>query len=124
MIIPDTSIWIEFFKFHHPYFDQLKDYLEKHEILAISPIFGELLQGVKNTKEKKIILEYWNHLAKIDETDLMIKAGEYSFEKKLISNGVGIIDVCIIVSAIENNAVIWTLDEKLKKALKREYLHL
>ena len=124
MIIPDTSVWIEFFKTHQPYFVKLRDYLEQHEILAISPVFGELLQGVKNIAEKKTILEYWNYLPKIDETDLMIKAGVYSFENKLISKGVGIIDVCIMVSAIENNAIVWTLDEKLKRVSKKEYLHM
>ena len=124
MIIPDTSIWIEFFKSHEPYFGKLKDYLEKHEVIAISTIFGELLQGVKNINEKKIILEYWNYLPKSNENDLLIKAGEYSFENKYISKGVGIIDASIVVSAIENNAVVWTLDEKLKRVLKKEYLHL
>ena len=124
MIIPDTSVWIEFFKTHQPYFGELRDYLEQHEILAISPVFGELLQGVRNISEKKIILEYWNYLPKIDETDLLIKAGVYSFENKLISKGVGIIDGCIMVSAIENNAVVWTLDEKLKRVSQKEYLHM
>ena len=123
MIIPDTSIWIEFFKKHEPYFSQLRDHLERQEILVISSVFGELLQGVKNNKEKEIILDYWKYLPKIDETELLVKAGEYSYQNKFISKGVGIIDASIIVIAIDNNAVILTLDQKLKRVVKRESLY-
>src|SRR3989304_2494313 len=121
MIIPDTSIWIEFFKLHEPYFTELKDFLEKREIVVLSSIFGELLQGVKSQNERRIILEYWQYLPKVDESELLIKAGEYSFENKYISKGVGIIDASIVVMAIKNNSVIWTLDEKLKRVLRKEY---
>ena len=123
MIIPDTSIWIEFFKLHEPYFTELKDFLEKREIVVLSSIFGELLQGVKSQNERRIILEYWQYLPKVDESELLIKAGEYSFENKYISKGVGIIDASIVVMAIKNNSVIWTLDEKLKRVLRKEYIH-
>ena len=121
MILPDTSIWIEFFKSHDPYFTKLKDYLERREVIAISPIFGELLQEVRNINEKRVILEYWNYLPKTDETNLLIKAGEYSLENRFIAKGVGIIDASIVVTAMENRAVVWTLDKKLNKVLGKKH---
>ena len=123
MIIVDTSIWIEFFKTNEPYFSSLRLLLEKREIIALSPIFGELLQGAKTKKEKATILEYWKYLPKITEDELLIMAGQYSFENKFIPKGVGLIDACIVVAAIESSSNIWTLDEKLKRVLKRDFVY-
>jgi predicted nucleic acid-binding protein len=120
MILTDTSIWIEFLKSHEPIFTRLRDLLERREVITISPIFGELLQGVKNRNEKSIILEYWKYLPKIDESELFIKAGEHSSENNFISKGVGLIDACIIIAASENNIIIWTLDEKINRLLNQK----
>jgi len=123
MIIADTSIWIEFFKANEPYYTHLRSLLEKREVCVLSPIFGELLQGVKSKHEKRIIMQYWEYLPKYEDNDLMIKAGEYSFENKFISKGVGLIDASIIVTAIENNLKIWTLDDKLKRVITNELIY-
>jgi len=124
MIITDTSVWIEFFKSHEPYFSRHSELLENNQIIALSPIFGELLQGVKTSSEKSIILEYWNYLHKIDETDLFIKAGEYSLENHLISKGVGLIDASIIVAAFDYSFFIWTLDDKINRLLPKEIRYI
>jgi predicted nucleic acid-binding protein len=123
MIIADTSIWIEFFKAHEPYYIHLRSLLEKREVCALSPIFGELLQGVKSKNEKRIILQYWEYLPTYEDHDLLIKAGDYSFENKFIAKGVGLIDASIIFTAIENNFKIWTLDNKLQKVIKKELIY-
>jgi len=117
MILTDTSVWIEFLKSHEPYFSQHRELLENRLVFTISPIFGELLQGVKSKSEKSIILEYWNYLPKIDETDLLVNAGIYSSENNLISKGVGLIDSALIVIALEHSAQIWTLDNKLNRII-------
>jgi len=52
MIIPDTSVWIEFLKGNEPYFSQLKELLERNEVMGVECIFGELLQGAKNSRER------------------------------------------------------------------------
>jgi len=35
-----------------------------------------------------------------------------SFENKLISKGIGLIDACLIYATIETNSLLWTLDKK------------
>ena len=113
MIIADTSIWIEFLKGnfeHSSYFVKL---IENREILFLECIASELLQGVKSKREKEIILSYWKLLPKISMDSLWIEAGIYSSEKKLISKGIGLIDVVIIISAQNTNSKIWTLDKKI-----------
>jgi len=36
-----------------------------------------------------------------------------SFENKLISKGIGLIDACLIYATIETNSLLWTLDKKI-----------
>ena len=118
MIVIDTSIWIEFFKVNEPYFSKLKDFLDANEVLAVECIFAELLQGALNTRERKVIKEYWINLPKHQEIDLLIEAGLLSSEKKWISKGIGLIDSVIILSARKTNSKIWTLDKKLNSVLE------
>lgn len=124
MIIVDTSIWIEFLKGHEKISRILIDYFEFRRVLALECIFSELLQGVKNKREVKIIKEYWDNLPKIHESGLWIKAGLYSANEKLYAKGVGLIDSFIVVAAMNSKAQVWTLDKKLKSVLNPENLFL
>ena len=72
-------MWIDFFrKIDSEIGGRLSGHLEDGEVVAISAIFGELLQGAKNEAEEKVILEFWQSLPKIDEEDLFIEAGKLS----------------------------------------------
>jgi predicted nucleic acid-binding protein len=73
LILADTSIWIEFFR--QTDFEgntRFAECIESLSVIALSAVFGELLQGVKNEKEEKLILEYWDSLPKVDESNLFI----------------------------------------------------
>jgi predicted nucleic acid-binding protein len=89
---------------------------EKH-VVAISAVFGELLQGVKNKREYEIIIGFWESLPKINESELFIEAGKLSDEYKLYNAGVGLIDTFLIAAALTNDYALWTLDKKLNKAI-------
>jgi predicted nucleic acid-binding protein len=123
MIIADTSVWIEFLKRNKPFFLRMQSLLESREVIALDPVFGELLQGAKSKRERQIILDYWKNSPRIDEHTLWIDAGLYSGEKKLFSKGVGLIDAYIIVASLKTNARVWTLDEKLNKVLQSEFIY-
>ena len=59
MIIVDTSVWIDFFRMSDKTIvDLMNGYLEDGEVVVISAVFGELLQGAKNENEEKTILEF------------------------------------------------------------------
>ena len=60
MIILDTSVWIEYLKGTQNFYPKISKWLESREVLAIECIFGELLQGVKNNREKTIITNFGN----------------------------------------------------------------
>jgi predicted nucleic acid-binding protein len=122
LILADTSIWIEFFRQSNFEGNQkFAEYLDSLSIVAISAVFGELLQGVKGDKEEKLILEYWKSLPKIDESNLFIEAGMISHSHKLFSKGVGLIDCYILAAARLNKLEIWSLDKKLLQASQLLY---
>ena len=123
MIIADTSVWIEFLKGNNPFFLDLQKLLENRQVIALEPVFGELLQGAKNKRERQIILDYWKNSPRIDEQGLWIDAGLYAGEKKLFSKGVGLIDAYIIVASLKTGSQVWTIDEKLVKALDPQLIY-
>ena len=122
MILPDTSVWIQFLRGNKNYTKPLVDEIEKFQVYASSFVFGELLQGSKRQNEKEIILGYWNNLTRCTEENILIEAGLYSSENSLISKGVGLIDSAILLSAIRNDLKLWTLDRKLAMVTPTEYL--
>ena len=117
MLILDTSVWIEYLRNNPAFFPKISNLLETGEILAVDCIFGELLQGTKNKSEKEIILNFWKYLPKRNYENMVIEAGIYSAENKLLDHGVGLIDAIILVYAIRSDSKIWTLDAKFSKVI-------
>jgi len=117
MILVDTSIWIEFFKHHNPYFPTLQNLLEQQAVVAVECVFGELLQGAKNSREQTVILGYWENLPRNNEQGLWIEAGILSSDHHWFSKGVGLLDAFLICFAQTHNLQIWTLDKKLASVI-------
>ena len=124
MIILDTTVWIEHLKNNPNFFPKVKILMENMEILAVECVFGELLQGVKNKSEKDIIINIWKHLPKENFEDIIIQAGEYSAQYKLIDHGVGLIDAIILMHGIRSNSKIWTLDKKFLRVIPEELKYI
>ena len=120
MIIVDTSVWIEYFRGNQPYFDQISELLILNKIVALSPVFGELLQGAKTNNERSILMDFWGNLFKMQEQELFVHAGAESGRKRWMDKGVGLIDSMIIVAARESAFFVWTLDKKMLSLLNRE----
>jgi len=95
MIIFDTSIWIEHLRNNPTFFPKTSKLPESREILAVECVFGELLQGIKNKTEREIIINFWTCLPKEHYENIIIQAGEYCAENKLLDHGVGLIDAII-----------------------------
>ncbi len=123
MVLLDTSVWIEYFKGNEPYFQKIQKLIETGSVFTIEPVFGELLQGALNKREKDLLLNYWDLLTKIQEPQLFIKAGELSFDRKLVSKGIKLIDACIIYTVINHKLQLWTLDKKIIQFLDSKYLY-
>ena len=123
MIILDTSVWIEHLRNNPNYFPKVKSLMENMEILAVECVFGELLQGVKNKSEKDIIINFWTYLPKENYKNIIIQAGEYSSQYKLIDHVVGLIDAIILMHCIMRNSKIWTLDTTFLRVIPEELIY-
>jgi len=124
MIILDTSIWIEHLRNNQIYFPKVKKLMEDREILAVECVFGELLQGVKNKSEREIIINFWTYLPKEKYKNIIIQAGEYSAQNKLLDHGVGLIDAIILMHGIKSNSKIWTLDTEFLRIIPDELKYI
>ena len=122
-LIVDSSVWFEYFKGNEPYFTEVQKYLNTLSIKIIDPVIGEILQGAMNKSEFKFIKTNIQYVPKVEIKDLFEQAGEYSFENKLISKGIGLIDACLIITAIQTDSILWTLDKKILKYLDEKYLY-
>jgi predicted nucleic acid-binding protein len=122
-IIADSSVWFDYFKRKDPYFKEMQTYLNTLRIKIIDPVIGEILQGALNSNELNFLKANIQYVPKIEIKGLFEKAGEYSFENKLVSKGIGLIDACLICSTIETNSVLWTLDKKILNFLDQKYLY-
>lgn len=81
--------------------------------VTIEPIFAKLLYGVRSSKDKTMILNYWNVLRKIElQTNYLISAAQYSNDNKFFGNSIGLMDAIIIKAASDNNCLVCTLDKK------------
>lgn len=123
MVILDTSVWIEFLKARDPYYEPVKELIEKREVIALEVIFSELAQGCKNDRELKIIGEYWKNLTKYSEENLLFNAANLSYSKKFIDKGVGLIDSVIVYTALKNGYKVWTLDKKILSIIEKKKYH-
>jgi len=123
MVLIDTSIWIEFLRGNEAYFSHVSELLESGNVHSVEAIFAELLQGANNKREIEIITQYWNNINCFNEKGLWIESGKFSYEKKLYSKGVGIIDSMIIAYAIRYNIKIWSLDKKLLSVLEKSLIY-
>ena len=120
MILADTSVWIEFLRGNEPYFSGLTSLMELTRVRTTDIIFGELLQGAKNARERNMIKSFWDYVPKANVSEIWIKAGEYASVHVLPQKGIGLIDAAIAVSAKETHCKIWSLDAKLLAFLKAE----
>lgn len=118
MILVDTSVWVNFLKGRPLFFPTLHTLLETQAVVATACVFGELLQGAKNSREQNMILGYWENVPKRDEDGIWIEAGVLSANHKWFSQGVGLIDAFLICFARTYQLQLWTLDKKLLSVLQ------
>lgn len=121
MIIPDTSIWIEYLKGKEPLHSELQKAIERNSVIALPWIFGEILQGARDKEEISIIDSYWHALNKPPHelcTECWIAAGKESQKGKLHKRGIGLIDLAILSVAVSFKCKLWTLDKNLAALAK------
>ena len=108
MVLVDTSVWISYLRAGNSKFEQL---LNDGEAACHPFIIGELACG--NIKNRAEILSLLNALPKVnllDNEEVLL----FIERNNLMGKGLGLIDIHLLASALLSEAVLWTLDIKLK----------
>lgn len=112
-IIIDTSIWIDYFKNKDSSYSSKLDSLLLTDCVYINGIIlAEILQGIKGEDEKKVVSSLLEALHFLDITIYDWKlAGEISGKLRAKGITLPLTDISIAANAINNNAVVFTIDK-------------
>ncbi|MCK5067099.1 MAG: PIN domain-containing protein [Bacteroidales bacterium] len=124
MILVDTSVWIEYFRQNETIVQAIQPLLRNQEVVTLEPIFSELLYGVRNKRERKIVESYWQVLPRIEYGEnSMIGAAIFANSNDYHNLGIGLMDAIIIRSALEGNHLLWTLDARINRNLDKNHIY-
>jgi predicted nucleic acid-binding protein len=113
LTIPDTSVWIGFFRGARSSQD-LGDLLEADEVLLHPFVRGELSLGYLGAKRSAVLrdLSRLPSAPLIAETEVL----EMVEVRSLSGSGMGWVDAHLLASALVSRAVLWTFDRPLVRA--------
>ena len=124
MILIDTSVWIEFFRQNAKYIPEIESLLNARQVITIEPIFSELLYGVRQKRDERIVLSYWKVLPRIKfGASSMLQAAEFANKLSYYQLGIGLMDAIIVNSAMDGQHRVWTLDKKITSNIDKKYLY-
>ena len=105
MVLVDTSVWINHFRNSD---SQLIELLKSNQVACHSLIVGEIACGSLHNRHKTIAL--LKALPMLDDANSIL---EFIEDNKLMSKGVGIVDISLLASASLNQTKLWTVDKRL-----------
>ena len=108
MILADSSVWIGHLRKGDP---QLADLLLREQIVMHTMVLGELACGSLKDRERVLLL--WRRLPRLEAASDEI-AMQFLERHRLMSRGIGYVDVHLLASAAERQgARLWTKDRRL-----------
>lgn len=116
MILVDTSIWIEYFKNNPDVVDFMEKHLLEDTVYLVGIIVSELIQGIKNEREREMIRSNLDAINYIDmKFEDWIKTGDLSNMLRKSGLTIPLTDIAIAATAIENNLMLVTRDRHFKQ---------
>ena len=112
-VLADTSIWVHHLREGEKHLVQL---LEKGFVVCHPFIIGELACG--NLKKRREIIQLLEALPVVNVLE-HYEVMEFIESQKLMSKGIGYVDVHLLGSSLLSNTPLWTLDKSLNKTAKR-----
>ncbi|WP_192347694.1 PIN domain-containing protein [Algoriphagus sp. Y33] len=114
LVLPDTSIWINFF--NNPYSvisERLDTLIDEDLIVICPPIYQEILQGTKDEKDFRILSQKLSSLTRLNADPYEAALGSVQIYSGLRQKGVTIRksnDCLIAWYAVKYNVPIWHQD--------------
>jgi predicted nucleic acid-binding protein len=116
MVIPDSSVWIQFLSKRLKANDLLKALVEEEQVMSHELVFAELLMG-DNGGRRKFLADYFAFptaaTVPYEEVVHFVKA------RRLHGLGLSWVDANLLASAVVERAKLWTLDAELDQAARR-----
>ena len=116
-VLPDTSIWIDYFRGTEPVASAFDRVLATEEPVICGPILAELLAGAPPPQRE----ELWLALASLPFAELgrdaWAQAGELAHELRSRGEGLPLLDVLIAVAAVRAHAALWTRDRDFERVV-------
>lgn len=113
MVLVDTSVWINHLRDGEP---KLKTLLLEIEVATHPFILGELACGsIKNRDEVFSLLDTLPACPTVTSSEFRV----FVEKNKLMSQGIGFVDINILASALIARIPLWTTDKNLKKVARR-----
>ena len=109
MVLVDTSVWIAHLRGGN---SQLEQLLNDGDVLCHPFIIGEIACGnIRNRNEILSLLQSLPMAEKAEHDEIL----EFIEHKKLMSKGLGYVDVHLLASALLSGSLIWSFDKKLNE---------
>ncbi|OQY00957.1 MAG: VapC toxin family PIN domain ribonuclease [Desulfobacteraceae bacterium 4572_130] len=110
MVLADTCVWVKHFRKGQKHLIQL---LEQGFVVCHPFIIGELAcGGLKNRSEIIQLLEALPKVDVLEHAEIM----EFIETRKLMSIGIGYVDIHLLGSSLLSSTPLWTFDKSLAKA--------
>jgi predicted nucleic acid-binding protein len=111
MILVDTSAWIAFFRNRGPLADLVDAALASNEVALCGPVETELRRGLRNEKERKLVLSALGGCHQLPQPDeLWVEAGELGFMLRRRGVTPKTLDLLIAVHALGHSTRLLTED--------------
>ena len=118
MILADTSVWVDHFRFGD---DGLSDLLRNRSVLMHPFVLAELALGSLAQRTKTLSLLEQLPTCKVA---MLTEVREMIDKRALYTRGIGLIDAHLVASAlIDPRATLWTRDKRLRVVAEELGVH-
>jgi predicted nucleic acid-binding protein len=108
-VLVDTSVWVSHLRFGE---ERLEAMLHEEQVATHPFVIGELACGtMKNRKEILTLLDSLPKAIATTQEEIML----FIERNKLMGQGLGLVDVHLLSSAILSSIPLWTLDKSLAR---------
>lgn len=110
MILIDTSVWIDHFRSPNGLLSEL---LGNEQVLLHPFVIGEIACGnLKHREEILTLMQSLPSAAKVDDREILF----FIERRSLMGSGIGLVDMHLLASCMNEPCSIWTFDKRLHKA--------
>ncbi len=116
MVLPDTSVWILYFRSTSgPDGDRLEELIEDGEVAICGPVLAELLAGAGDGQREAIVGTVGGlPMADLDRT-AWEEVGAVARRLRQAGQTLPLTDLTIAVAAVRNGHTLWSLDTDFER---------